>query len=190
MPRNRAVSDRLVLASASERRVELLAQIGVFPRVVPANIDESSIRHDDPVRLAVDLAQAKVLVVAATESPPVLAADTVVVVGAALLEKPGDRQDAERMLRLLAGRTHRVITGIAYVPDAGALRTAYAESEVTFTSLADAEIEALLDSDEWVGVAGAYRVQGLAARHVTRICGSYSNVVGLPLHLVYSILTQ
>ncbi|MFW5684095.1 MAG: Maf family protein, partial [Spirochaetota bacterium] len=133
---------------------------------------------------------------------PLLAADTVVAASGTILEKPASREHAREMLEMLSGRTHQVVTGVAFV--AGAIDASgswlsvaaadaavarFCESHVTFASLSVAEIEAYLDSDEWRGVAGGYRIQGLAARHITALSGSYSNVVGLPLNLVYSILT-
>jgi septum formation protein len=202
---------RIVLASASPRRRELLLQIGVHADVVPADIDENAIRHDNPRTLALELARAKaretarrlgVEIAAETanrhdDEPggsetarPILAADTVVSVNGEILEKPVDREDAKRMLELISGRRHRVITGVAVIVPDGTTISHAAESEVTFSSLSGAEIEQYLQTDEWVGVAGAYRIQGHAARYVTHLSGSYSNVVGLPLHLVYSILTQ
>ncbi len=188
--RRRALPSEIVLASASPRRIELLRQIGVDPHVIPAHIDESAIRSADPVRLTLALARAKAHAVGVRPGVPVLAADTVVEAGGLILEKPADRSDAERMLRLLSGSEHRVVTGVAVLRAAGELMEGHAESRVTFETLTESEIAACLDSEEWVGVAGAYRIQGVAARHITGLCGSYSNVVGLPLHLVYSILTQ
>jgi septum formation protein len=201
---------RIILASASPRRLELLAQIGIEVDVVPAHIDEESIRHDDPVTLAVELARAKATAVLerlARESPdaaaggepvPLLAADTVVAVAGEILEKPADRADARRMLELLSGRTHQVITGIAlsFMASSPAnhidplpMVTGSCESHVTFSHLSPEAIDDYLDSGEWEGVAGGYRIQGRAARYIVHLSGSYSNVVGLPLHLVYSILT-
>ncbi len=200
MKDRRPLPSEIILASASPRRKELLEQIGIATRIVPSAIDETRIRHDDPIRLATSLARAKALDVSSSldqrtaqevgSSPlPILGADTVVVAAGAILEKPAGRDDAARMLKLLSGCTHRVVTGIAVIWGTGSIRTAHAESQVTFAELSELEIDACLNSREWVGVAGAYRIQGIAARHVTHLSGSYSNVVGLPLHLVYSILT-
>lgn len=212
-----ALPARIVLASASPRRRELLAQIGIEADVMPAHIDEEAIRHDHPETLAVELARAKARAVlerlAAGERPaargarpahariPLLAADTVVAVAGEILEKPVDRSEARRMLELLSGRTHQVVTGVAVAwIDAAAgspadrngepaIVTSSCRTDVTFATLPRREIDHYLDSDEWHDVAGGYRVQGLAARYVTHLSGSYSNVVGLPLHLVYAILT-
>lgn len=207
-----AVPSRIVLASASPRRRELLAQIGIEADVVPAHIDEEAIRHEAPVTLAVELARAKATTVLERLTPedrrafagrPLLAADTVVAVAGEILEKPRDRNDARRMLELLSGRAHQVITGVAVAwLDHGvasgpanqiglpAIDARSCETHVTFATLCTAEIDDYLDSDEWHDVAGGYRVQGLAAKFVIHLSGSYSNVVGLPLHLVYAILTE
>ena len=196
----RSVPSAIILASASPRRKELLEQIGIAATIVPSKVDETRIRHDDPVHLAISLARAKALDVAESvgrvprDDPdptvrPILGADTLVVVAGIILEKPAGRDDAARMLRLLSGRTHQVITGVAVIPGAGSIRSAHAESHVTFAQLTEPEIDTCLESREWLGVAGAYRIQGIAARYITHLSGSYSNVVGLPLHLVYSILT-
>jgi septum formation protein len=184
---------RIILASASPRRDELLRQIGIVPIIRPAHIDEELIRHDDPARLATELAAAKALAVVdrAEDGLAILGADTVVAVAGEILEKPSDRADAARMVRLLSGRTHQVITGIAVVRRPGDPPVArFAESHVTFAELSDVAIDEYLASGEWRGVAGAYRIQGVAARYITWLAGSYSNVVGLPLHLVYSILME
>ena len=213
---------RVLLASASPRRRELLMQIAVTPVVVPAHIDEGAIRHHDPIRLSVDLARAKASAVieklgvepepyAEPVSMPLLAADTVVAVAGEILEKPADRDDARRMIELLSGHTHQVVTGIAVVDGVAEraagdssvaepfgwrpiphahLATRYSESHVTFAELTSEEVGEYTETDDWQDVAGAYRIQGLAARYITRLSGSYSNVVGLPLHLVYSILTR
>ncbi|MFW6313530.1 MAG: Maf family protein [Spirochaetota bacterium] len=190
----RPLPSRIVLASASPRREELLRQIGITPIVRPANIDENLIRHDDPTRLAVDLAIAKARAIGAhhQEDLPILAADTVVVVAGEILEKPIDVDDARRMLALLSGRVHRVITGVAVIANPGAPGTVsrFAESRVVFAELSEGEVDEYLASGEWRDVAGGYRIQGFAARYITTLSGSYSNVVGLPLHLVYSILTE
>lgn len=203
-----ALPARIVLASASPRRRELLAQIGIEADVVPARIDEAAIRHDDPVSLAIELARAKAAAVLDRltredlAGRPLLAADTVVAVAGEILEKPADRAEARRMLELLSGRTHLVVTGVAVASARIAVASAPAdqiglpaiharscETHVTFATLSGSQIDAYLDADEWHDVAGGYRVQGLAARYVTHLSGSYSNVVGLPLHLVYAILT-
>ena len=179
----------LVLASASPRRVELLALVGIVPdRIEPADIDETPLPGETPPRLAARLAVGKALAVA--ERAPeavVLAADTVVAVGRRLLEKAADEAEAVRFLKLLSGRNHRVLTGVA-VAAGGKVRQRVAEARVTFKVLSDAEIAAYVASGEWKGKAGGYGVQGRAGAFVTRIVGSYPAIVGLPLHETVNLL--
>lgn len=179
----------LVLASASPRRVELLALVGIVPdRIEPADIDESPLKDETPPRLAARLARAKAAVVA--ERAPeavVLAADTVVAVGRRLLEKAADEAEAVRFLKLLSGRNHRVFTGVA-VASGGVIRHRVVEARVSVKALSDAEIAAYVRSDEWRGKAGGYGIQGRAAAFVTRIVGSYPAIVGLPLHETVNLL--
>ena len=179
----------LVLASASPRRVELLALVGIVPvRIEPADIDETPHKDETPARLAARLARAKAAVVA--EFAPetvVLAADTVVAVGRRLLEKAADEAEAVRFLKLLSGRNHRVFTGVA-VAAGGAIRHRVVEARVSFKVLSDAEIAAYVRSEEWRGKAGGYGIQGRAGAFVTRIVGSYPAIVGLPLHETVNLL--
>ena len=172
----------LVLASASPRRIELLALVGITPdRVEPADIDETPLKDETPLRLAARLAAAKAEAVAA-RSPDavVLAADTVVAVGRRLLEKAADEAEAVRFLKLLSGRNHRVFTGVA-VAAGGTVRRRVVDTRVSFKVLSDAEIAAYVASGEWRGKAGAYGIQGRAGAFVTRLVGSYPAVMGLPL---------
>lgn len=188
---------RLVLGSASPRRRELLAQIGMTPVVVPAEIDEMAIRSPDPAELVALLSVAKHEAVvhrlrasnaAMLADHWILTADTVVVLDNDVLEKPADEADAARMLGRLSGRTHRVVTGLA-ISSPGKPPSTYREiTEVTFVEIDAAEIEWYVSTGEWHDVSGAYRIQGRGARYISAISGSHSNVVGLPLHLVYSIL--
>ena len=179
----------LVLASASPRRVELLALVGITPdRIEPADIDETPQKGETPVRLAQRLAVTKAEEVA-RRSPGsvVLAADTVVAVGRRLLEKPADGAEAARFLALLSGRGHRVYTGVAVARD-GVVRHRVVETRVTFKVLSPAEIAAYVASDEWRGKAGGYGIQGRAGAFVTRIVGSYPAVMGLPLYETVNLL--
>jgi septum formation protein len=188
---------RLVLASASPRRLALLAQIGVTPdEVVAADIDETPLRKETPRALAVRLARAKAEAVK-TSDALVLAADTVVAVGRRILPKAETEQDARACLALLSGRSHRVYTAIAVRraannggPDAGAplIRSRLVETRVAFKAMSHAEIEAYIASGEWRGKAGGYAVQGLASRYIISIIGSYSAVVGLPLYETANLL--
>ena len=185
---------RLILASSSPRRRELLTQAGFTFEVHPAHIPEDPLPNEDPIAYVVRLARAKAEAVFAKISskepaPPlvVLGADTTVTLDNHILGKPTDAADAVRMLRLLSGRTHRVITGVAV---ASAQRTEVA-AEVTgvrFLTLSDEEIADYIASGEPMDKAGAYGIQGRAARWIPRIQGCYFNVVGLPLALVSAML--
>ena len=179
---------RLTLASASPRRLELLAQIGVVPdEVRPADIDETPLKAELPRVYAGRLAREKALAVQAEGL--VLAADTVVAVGRRILEKPIDAAEAERFLRLLSGRRHRVITGVA-LRHGDKLMAKQVETAVRFKHMSEAEIAAYIASTEWQGKAGGYAIQGLASAYIPWINGSYSNVVGLPLAEVSNMLTS
>ena len=181
---------RLVLASASPRRQELLAQVGITPDAVsPADIDETPARGELPAALARRLADAKA-VVAAKRHPGdwILAADTVVAVGRRILGKPEDEAEARRFLRLLSGRRHKVVGGIAVVAPDGARRTRLVTTAVTFKRLEQGEIDRYLASGEWRGKAGGYAIQGRAGAFVRAIGGSYFNVVGLPLYETLALL--
>lgn len=184
-----AARPELVLASASPRRVELLALVGIVPdRIEPADIDETPLKGETPPRLAARLAVGKAAAGAA-RSPDavVLAADTVVAVGRRLLEKAADEAEAERFLRLLSGRNHRVLTGVA-VAAGGKVRHRVVDTRVTFKVLSDPEIAAYVASGEWKGKAGGYGIQGRAGVFVTRIVGSYPAVMGLPLPETVNLL--
>ena len=181
----------LVLASASPRRIELLAQIGIQPdRIVPADIDETPLKGETPPCLAERLARSKAEAVAASEPTAlVLAADTVVAVGRRLLEKAADEAECVRFLKLLSGRNHRVFTGVALAAPGKAVATRVVETRVSFKPLSDAEIAAYVASGEWKGKAGGYGIQGLAGAFVRRIVGSHPAVMGLPLHETMNLLT-
>lgn len=179
----------LVLASASPRRVELLALVGITPdRIDPADIDETPLKDETPPRLAARLASEKARAVA-ERSPDavILAADTVVAVGRRLLEKAADEAEAVRFLKLLSGRNHRVFTGVAVMAN-GKLTQRVVDTRVTFKVLSDAEIAAYVASGEWKGKAGGYGIQGRAGAFVSRIVGSYPAVMGLPLYETVNLL--
>lgn len=173
----------LLLASGSPRRVALLAQIGIRPdRIAPTDADETPRRGETPRAHALRLALAKAAAGAARHPDHlVLAADTVVAAGRRILGKAETREQAERMLRLLSGRRHRVWTGVAVIAPGEAPRTRLVGSIVTFQRLTDQQIAAYLDSGEWRGKAGGYAIQGRAEAFVRFLSGSHSNVVGLPL---------
>jgi septum formation protein len=171
----------LVLASASPRRAELLAQIGIVPAAVIApDIDEEPQKHETPRAHALRLARAKVASVAAG-GHFVLGADTVAAAGRRILAKTEDRAAARDALALLSGRRHRVMTAVVLLAPDGRRAERVCETVVAFARLGAEQIDAYLESGEWRGKAGAYAIQGRAAAFVRFLSGSYSNVVGLPL---------
>jgi septum formation protein len=186
---------RLILASASPRRRELLAQAGYIFEVQPAHVNEDLRPDEDPiayvVRLAREKAQSVFAEISSTgpASPPavVLGADTTVTLDSHILAKPEDAADAARTLRLLSGRTHRVITGVALASAKG-IEVAAEVTGVQFLTLNDNEIAAYIATGEPMDKAGAYGIQGFAAKWIPRIEGCYFNVVGLPLALVNTML--
>jgi septum formation protein len=181
---------RLVLASASPRRLELLAQIALKPDLVdPADIDEAPRQRENPPHLALRLACAKAELVAGRHHGAfVLGADTVVACGRRILPKPADEDEARACLVLLSGRRHRVHGAVALMTPEGRLVTRAVESAVTFKRLTETEIAGYIQSGEWRGKAGGYAIQGRAARFVRMLGGSYSNVVGLPLYETAQLL--
>ena len=175
---------RLVLASGSPRRLELLRQVGLEPDLVePAEIDERPLKRELPRKLALRLAEAKAAAVASRHPDAfVLGADTVVACGRRILPKAEDEAEARACLALLSGRRHRVLTAVAVkAPGPGPLRSRLTTTQVAFKRLEPREIEAYLASGEWRGKAGGYAIQGRAALFVSWLSGSYSAVVGLPL---------
>jgi len=180
----------LILASASPRRAELLRNAAIPFTVVPAHVREEPLPKETPLTYAQRLARDKALAIFASHPDDVvLGADTVVVVDEHLLEKPADTDDAARMLRLLSGRTHQVITGLC-VAAPGFERVEAEITQVSFTWLSEAEIAAYVETAEPMDKAGAYAIQGIASRWAQRIEGCYFNVVGLPLPRVYRLLRE
>ena len=185
---------RLVLASASPRRAELLRAAGIAFDVKVADVDETQSVGETPAAYVERLAIAKAVAITEQGEPgAVLGADTTVVIDGAVLGKPIDASDATRMLRLLSGRTHLVLTGVALIAPATAgqvsrlRRARVCTTRVTFASLSDAELAWYVASGEPMDKAGGYAIQGLASRFVTGIDGSYSNVVGLPVSHVWAM---
>lgn len=174
---------RLVLASASPRRLDLLARIGIVPdTVVPADVDESVPKGELPRAHALRLASEKARAVAAREPEAlVLAADTVVAVGRRILPKVEDEETLRACLALLSGRRHRVLTGVAVAAPGRPLRTRLGETTIAMKRLSSEEIDYYAGHGEWRGKAGGYALQGYGEVYVRHISGSYSNVVGLPL---------
>ncbi len=178
----------IVLASASPRRAEILSNAGIpFVRDVPKDIDETPLAGERAKDYVIRLAREKAEAVAIDPDRIVLGADTTVVVGDEILGKPSDAGDAARMLRLLSGRAHEVITGICLRDCRGCIVDA-ATTRVWFSPLSGTEIEAYVSSGEPMDKAGAYGIQGLASKLITRIEGCYFNVMGLPISMVYAHL--
>ncbi len=177
----------LVLASQSPRRRELLTQAGIPFVVRMCDLDETPDPGEDPEDYVQRLAAAKAAGVHCGPGETVLGADTAVVLNGKIFGKPIDNSDARRMLALLQGRKHEVLTGVSLRSAAGVV-TSYASTCVWFSALSDDEIKAYVASGEPLDKAGAYAIQGLASRFIERIDGSYSNVVGLPVALVWQLL--
>ncbi len=189
-----------VLASASPRRLDLLAQVGLVPdRVLPAEIDEAPRRAELPAAYAARMAREKCAQVSRQcGAQRVLAADTVVAAGRRILGKPADAAAARRCLNLLSGRRHRVVGAVALaIPDPAVsgpiaeparIAVRVVQSTVTFKRLHSGEIDRYVESGEWRDKAGGYAIQGRAAIFVRRLSGSYSNVVGLPLFETWALL--
>lgn len=181
---------RLILASASPRRSELLTAARIPFEVRPVEVDERPLAGEEPAAYAVRVARDKAGAFGAI--PPgtvVLTADTTVVVDGEILGKPVDEADAARMLQMLSGRWHEVLSGVAFRHPAGE-STALDSSRVHFQPLAEDEIRWYIGTGEPFGKAGAYAIQGLASRFIDRVEGSYSNVVGLPVSRVYQELKR
>jgi septum formation protein len=176
----------VILASASPRRREILRRAGIAFRARPAQVDERRKRGEQPADYAVRIARAKAAA-AARPGEMVLGADTIVVVGGRILGKPRDKREAARMLRLLSGRAHRVLTGICLLRD-GRVRAEVVSTRVWFRRLSDAEIAAYVATGEPLDKAGAYAIQGRASKFVERIEGCYFNVMGLPVARVWRLL--
>jgi septum formation protein len=187
---------RLVLASASPRRLELLQQIGIEPdALLPADVDETPRKTELPRTLAARLAQEKTRAAAriASMRPElagayILGADTVVSVGRRILPKCEIVAEAAQSLRLLSGRAHRIHTAICLITPKGRARQRLVETRLRFKRLPSSEIEAYLSSGEWHGKAGGYAIQGLAGAFVQKLVGSHTAVVGLPLYETMSLL--
>ncbi len=195
---NNAPNARLILASASPRRVELLEQTNITPcDIIPADIDEAPLKGEKPQDLALRLATQKAQSVAntlTTSSPNqqhtnfILAADTVVACGRRILDKATTREAAEQYLKTLSGRRHHVYGGIAIITPDGSCKTRLCDTVVQFKCLTDRDITEYLNTNEWDGKAGGYAIQGFAASYIKFIQGSYSNVVGLSLYDTIQIL--
>jgi septum formation protein len=184
-------SPDFILASASPRRVDLLRQIGIVPdQIIPADIDETPLKSELPRQLVARLAESKAAAIAKDHPGTfVLAADTVVACGRRIMPKAETTEEAHAFLKLLSGRRHRVLGGVVIVSSAGEMRQRIVETAVTFKRLSTKELDGYLATDEWQDKAGAYAIQGLAAKFVRSLNGSYSNVVGLPLFETSQLLS-
>lgn len=192
-----ARSQKLILASGSPRRLELLDQAGIAPdRLMPMDLDETPQRSEHPRSLARRLSREKAeAALTQTRSDPawrdayILAADTVVSVGRRILPKAEQIDEASNALYLLSGRNHRVFTGVCVVTPDHRIRQKIIETRVRFKRLSQVEIESYLASGQWRGKAGGYGIQGLAGSFVVKLVGSYTNVVGLPLYETVALLS-
>lgn len=186
------MSRRIILASASPRRADLLAGLGLAYDIAPVDLDESPLPAEPPADLALRLARAKALAAAPLARPAlVIAADTIVVAGQSVLGKPRDAAQARRFLALLAGQTHVVITGLAVRawPEE-TLSGETIESRVTFAPMSEPQIDWYVKTGEGMDKAGAYALQGIGALFIASVEGSYTNVIGLPLDRLYPHLRR
>ena len=179
---------RLILASASPRRLDLLARLGVVPdSVVPAEIDETPRKNELPADYALRMAAEK----AASVAEPgalILAADTVVAAGRRILPKTESEEEARSALSVLSGRRHRVLSAVTLVDGEGRARHKLSSSIVIFKRLSQDELQSYLDSQEWLGKAGGYAIQGRAEALIRSLLGSHSGVMGLPLYETRALL--
>jgi septum formation protein len=187
---------KLVLASGSPRRLQLLQQVGIEPdALMPADLDETPLKNELPRSLAARLSAEKAKnALKIVDTRPdlsgsyLLSADTVVAVGRRILPKPEISEEAADCLRLLSGRQHRVYTGVTMISPRTGERRRLVETRVRFKRLSSQEIDSYLASGEWRGKAGGYAIQGLAGAFVVRLVGSYSSVVGLPVYEAMMLL--
>jgi septum formation protein len=183
---------QIILASASPRRKELLERLGLEFSVVESGYDESLIQTEDVVELVEELALQKALLVAQQyDDAIVIGGDTVVYVAGEIIGKPKDKQDAERMIRLLSGTTHMIVSGVAVVNSlTGEHVGGHEEGWIRFRELSESEIATYIASGAWKGFAGGYAMQGVAAPFVAEQTGSLSGIIGLPVVLVVDLLEQ
>ena len=181
---------RLVLGSSSPRRVDMLAQIGITPDIIQgADIDETVKKGELPEAYCLRVAIEKNAVLAAQYSDDfILTADTIGVLGRRILGKPEDRADAEKMIRLLSGRTHQIVTTVVVTAPGGKTAHRLNASRVKFKRLSDPAIAAFLDTNDWVGISAGYKFQQHMAQHIVTMSGSPSGIVGLPLYETMQLL--
>ncbi len=186
------MKNKIILASASPRRLELLSQVGIAPdAVIPADIDETLHKGELPRAFALRLAQEKCAKISAQRKDAfVIAADTVVACGRRVLDKPKDADDARRILKILSGRRHKVYGGICVAAPDGKVKSRLCETVVSFRRLSESDIAAYIDGKDWEGKAGGYAIQGMAATFVKFLSGSYTNVIGLSLYDTVQLLNS
>ena len=185
------MTTRLILASSSPRRAEILTALGIPFLVTPADVDETVVPGESGPEAAVRLAREKAAAAAARRPDDwVLAADTLVLIDGAILGKPADDAEAREMLRSLSGREHRVVTAVRLTRGSGPGQDAVEESRVRIAALDDEEIQWYVSTGEPRDKAGAYAVQGLGARFIESVEGSFTNVMGLPARTVYRLLRE
>lgn len=184
------MKNKLILASSSPRRVDLLAQIGVTPdQIIPADIDETPLKGEHPKKLALRLAIQKAQKIYERHQDCfVLGADTTVSCGQRLMDKPVDADDARRILNILSGRRHRVNGGICIITPSGKVISRLVETIVSSRHLTKQDIEEYIKGGDWEGKAGSYAIQGVASTFIKYIAGSYSNIIGLSLYDVSRML--
>ena len=187
---------KIILASGSPRRKELLLQIGIVPEIIVSHVEEK-ITSDVPAEVVMSLAEQKAVDVAKEmpEGTVILGSDTVVAADGKILGKPKSHEEAYEMIRRLAGRSHQVYTGVCLVKkepegEADTVVCVYDETDVNVSSMTEKEIREYADSEEPMDKAGSYAVQGFFARYIDGLKGSYANVMGLPVHLVYQKLKK
>ena len=187
---------KIILASGSPRRKELLLQIGIVPEIIVSHVEEK-ITSDVPAEVVMSLAEQKAVDVAKEmpEGTVILGSDTVVAADGKILGKPKSHEEAYEMIRRLAGRSHQVYTGVCLVKkgpegEADTVVSFYDETDVNVSPMTEKEIREYADSEEPMDKAGAYAVQGFFARYIEGLRGSYANVMGLPVHLVYRKLKE
>ena len=187
---------KIILASGSPRRKELLLQIGIVPEIIVSHVEEK-ITSDVPAEVVMSLAEQKAVDVAKEmpEGTVILGSDTVVAADRKILGKPKSHEEAYEMIRRLAGRSHQVYTGVCLVKkgtegEADTVVSFYDETDVNVSPMTEKEIREYADSEEPMDKAGSYAVQGFFARYIDGLKGSYANVMGLPVHLVYQELKK
>ncbi|MBT9791215.1 septum formation protein Maf [Clostridium sp. MCC344] len=187
---------KIILASGSPRRKELLLQIGIVPEIIVSHVEEK-ITSDVPAEVVMSLAEQKAVDVAKemSEGTVILGSDTVVAADGKILGKPKSHEEAYEMIRRLAGRSHQVYTGVCLVKkgpegEADTVVSFYDETDVNVSPMTEKEIREYADSEEPMDKAGSYAVQGFFARYIDGLKGSYANVMGLPVHLVYQELKK